>query len=66
MERRSYTPRKMSFNPVLKPETELEQGRMAFPERVPKDGGVWWDPKDNIFKMWYEAGWLTQNGLRYK
>ena len=24
----------------------------------PKDGGVWWDPKDGIFKMWYEAAWI--------
>ena len=58
MERRSYTPRKMSFNPVLKPETELEQGTYGIPGASTKDGGVWWDPKDNIFKMWYEAGWL--------
>ena len=58
MERRSYTPRKMSFNPVLKPETELEQGTYGIPGASAKDGGVWWDPKDNIFKMWYEAGWL--------
>lgn len=58
MERRSYTPRKMSFNPVLKPETELEQGTYGIPGASAKDGGVWWDPKDAIFKMWYEAGWL--------
>ena len=58
MERRSYTPRKLSFNPVLKPETELEQGTYGIPGASAKDGGVWWDPKDNIFKMWYEAGWL--------
>src|SRR5690606_26444986 len=24
----------------------------------PKDGGIWWDPKQRMFKMWYEAGWL--------
>ena len=58
MERRSYTPRKMSFNPVLKPETELEQGIYGIPGASAKDGGVWWDPKDQLFKMWYEAGWL--------
>lgn len=57
MERRAHTPRKMSFNPVLKPETELEQG-YGIPGANAKDGGVWWDPKDNVFKMWYEAGWL--------
>ena len=48
----------MSFNPVLKPETELEQGIYGIPGASAKDGGVWWDPKDQLFKMWYEAGWL--------
>lgn len=58
MERKSYIPRKMSFNPVLRPETELEQGIYGIPGATAKDGGVWWDPKDELFKMWYEAGWL--------
>ena len=58
MERRSYIPRKMSLNPILKPETELEQGTYGIPGASAKDGGVWWDPKDQLFKMWYEAGWL--------
>ena len=25
---------------------------------MPKSGGVWWDPAEKIFKMWYEAGWI--------
>ena len=58
LERKSHTPRKMSFNPVLKPETELEKGKYGNPGATAKDGGVWWDPQDGLFKMWYEAGWL--------
>lgn len=45
-------------NPVLKPETALESGEYGQPLACPKDGGVWWDPVDKIFKMWYEAGWI--------
>ncbi|MDD4756462.1 MAG: hypothetical protein PHG29_10320 [Prolixibacteraceae bacterium] len=45
-------------NPVLKPETKLELGDYGQPVACPKDGGVWWDPDDKIFKMWYEAGWI--------
>jgi len=41
----------------LKPETELERQR-DIPVATPKGGGIWWDPNDQLFKMWYEAGWL--------
>lgn len=50
--------KKLETNPVFYPETEMEQGPFGIPGASPKDGGVWWDPKDKIFKMWYEAGWL--------
>jgi hypothetical protein len=49
---------KCSGNPVMKPETALESGDNGLPLACPKDGGVWWDPHDKIFKMWYEAGWI--------
>jgi len=49
---------KYEGNPVLKPKTRLENGDDGLPVACPKDGGVWWDPVDKIFKMWYEAGWL--------
>ena len=56
--REFYKPHKLGNNPVFKPETKLEQGLYGIPGASPKDGGVWWDPKDQGFKMWYEAGWL--------
>ena len=58
---------KYEGNPVLKPETALEKGSEYnswyangpyLPAAVSKDGGVWWDPQDKVFKLWYEAGWL--------
>lgn len=58
LKREFHTAKKYDGNPVLRPETELEKGVDGLPIACPKDGGVWWDPKDNIFKMWYEAGWI--------
>ncbi len=58
LQREFHNARKLENNPVLKPETWLEQGPFGIPGASAKDGGVWWDPKDKLFKMWYEAGWL--------
>jgi len=51
---------KYEGNPVLEPETELEGVGVdgVLPSATPKDGGVWWDPDQRCFRMWYEAGWL--------
>lgn len=57
LETEFHKARKYEGNPVLIPETDLEKQR-GLAAAVPKGGGVWWDPKDQIFKMWYEAGWL--------
>lgn len=56
---------------IMEAETELEMGRgVSNPGTILNDGGVWWDPKDGIFKMVYQAGWLhtlayaeSQNGI---
>lgn len=48
---------KYEGNPVFSPTTELEKQR-GLPVATPKGGGIWWDPADQLFKMWYEAGWL--------
>ena len=53
-----HMPKKYAGNPVLKPETELELNPGKNAAAVPKSGGVWWDPAEKIFKMWYEAGWI--------
>ncbi len=56
--REFHRARKYVSNPVFKPETALEKGDKGRPVACPKDGGVWWDPEERIFKMWYEAEWL--------
>ncbi|MGN1233745.1 MAG: glycosyl hydrolase family 32 [Candidatus Cryptobacteroides sp.] len=57
--RECHTAKKYVGNPVLKPESKLEIPSGHFKGAVPKDGGVWWEPRENKFKMWYEAGWLN-------
>lgn len=58
LQRQFHKAKKYSGNPILKPETALEMGEDGLPLACPKDGGVWWDPQDKLFKMWYEAGWI--------
>ncbi|MDA3926766.1 MAG: glycosyl hydrolase family 32 [Kiritimatiellae bacterium] len=53
-----HKPQKYSGNPILKPETELELHGEKNSAAVPKSGGLWWDPAEKIFKLWYEAGWI--------
>ena len=53
-----HLPKKYDGNPILKPETPLEIQAGKNSAAVPKSGGVWWDPVEKIFKMWYEAGWI--------
>jgi hypothetical protein len=50
---------KYEGNPVLKPETALEN---KGPCATVFNDGVWFDPKDQVFKMWYEAGWFDGTG----
>jgi len=56
--KRSFHKPKKRKEPVFKPESELDHGKSKQATACPKDGGVWWDAKDQCFKMWYEAGWL--------
>lgn len=69
MKRTFHAPEKYQGNPILKPETEIEINRLRIAPNgfglpgasaaVPKSGGVWWDPDDEVYKMWYEAGFLN-------
>jgi len=68
-----HMPVKYRGNPVLKPETELETVRPRNAAAAPKSGGVWWDPTEQVFKMWYEAGWIhticyatSKDGLKWE
>ncbi len=52
-------PQKHAANPVLVPTTPLEINAKGNSATVPKGGGLWWDPYERLFKLWYEAGWLN-------
>lgn len=62
LERKFYKARKYTNNPILKPETDMEKNLKGsgIPGASAKDGGVWWEPREQLFKMWYEAGWLNR------
>jgi hypothetical protein len=54
-----HYPEKYAGNPVLSPQTALELDPVnGLAVAAPKSGGLWWDPDEQIFKLWYEAGWL--------
>ena len=58
LKRTFYIAKKYEGNPVLKPETKLELNYPNNASACPKGGGVWWDSSQQLFRMWYEAGWL--------
>ncbi|MES2307652.1 MAG: hypothetical protein V4507_02230, partial [Verrucomicrobiota bacterium] len=45
-------------NPILKPETPLELKNGEQTCATPFNDGLWWDPKDQLFKLWYHAGFF--------
>jgi hypothetical protein len=49
-------------NPILKPETELEMNHGEHPVAALFNDGVYFDPTDHLFKMWYHAGWFDGTG----
>jgi hypothetical protein len=56
LSRTFHNPVKFDGNPIMRPETEIEQG-MNLPVAAPKSGGIWWDPEVGYYRMWYDAGW---------
>ncbi len=50
-------------SPVLKPETEEEMDFGNCPMAAPFNDGVWYDPQDQLFKMWYMPGWFHSTAL---
>lgn len=56
MERLYHKPVDYSENPVLVADKEWEFTRSGRPYAAPFSDGVWYDEKDDKFKMWYLAG----------
>jgi len=44
-------------NPILKPDQPWEQE--TYPTAMPFSDGVWYDPAERIFKMWYMGGYCA-------
>lgn len=61
LDRVFHKPRKYEGNPILRP-TDTEHTSKA-PGAMPKDGGIWWEPREGVYKMWYEAGWYGKMAL---
>ena len=67
-----HYPRKYAGNPVMKPETPWELNAPNNAGVRPNGGGLWWDAKERLFKLWYEGGWLhtvcyatSKDGIRF-
>lgn len=59
LRREWHYPVKYAGNPILKPETPLEINRPSNSSARVTGGGIWWDPTRNVYRMWYEAGWIN-------
>lgn len=55
LKRTFHLPEPYPGNPILKPECAWEMAGRG-PMAMPFSDGVWFDPKDATFKMWYYAG----------
>ncbi len=64
--RRTYhTPEKFAGNPILSPQTAHELHLGFRPAAAPHSGGVWYDHRERLFKMWYMTGWYGGAALAH-
>lgn len=63
LKRKFHQPVKYDRNPILKPETNVEMDEGYCPMAAPFSDGCFYDPQDNLFKMWYMAGWFDGTAL---
>lgn len=64
LERRHHLPEYYSGNPILKPDQPWE-GKGGRARAGVFSDGVWFDPADKLFKIWYWASLNSQQPLRY-
>jgi len=76
LKRTWHTPQPYPGNPILRPdkpwEFEGEYKGHRGPYAMPFSDGVWYDPQDRLFKMWYMGGLLyctcyavSKDGIRW-
>ncbi|MBC2603239.1 hypothetical protein [Puniceicoccus vermicola] len=63
MHREYHRPVKYPGNPVFFPESPEETCPDFPPCAIAKSGGVWFDDRDRLFKMWYMTGYLGYAAL---
>lgn len=61
LERVFHKPVKYEGNPILS--AVASDKTTKIPGATAKDGGVWWEPREGRYKMWYEAGWYGKMAL---
>jgi hypothetical protein len=55
--REFHYPQRYEGNPILKPETPIELNSGRLPLAAMISDGFCFDPRDRLFKLWYQAGW---------
>lgn len=64
LQRAFHRPQYHGANPVLEPDRPWEHtgdGHKEGPMAMPFSGGVWYDPDDSLFKMWYFADYRDRH-----
>lgn len=71
LQRVYHVPEYYPHNPVLSPDRPWEQE--DGPTAMVFSDGVWWDPQDQLFKMWYMGGYVrgtcyatSQDGIHWE
>ena len=62
LKRTFHLPEWHPANPVIEPDRPWEKLGQA-PMAAPFSDGVWWDPADRLFKLWYMAGYRRATAL---
>ena len=62
LKRTYHRPHYHPDNPILKPDKPWERGDSAL-AAAPFSDGVFYDPKDKLFKMWYMGGYIASTCL---
>jgi len=72
MKRTFHQPEYYKKNPVIKPDKPWENQRRGL-FAAPFSGGSWYDPDENLFKIWYTGGFLattcfaiSQDGIHWE
>ncbi len=61
--RTCHYPRYYEGNPVLEPDKPWEYSASGCPFAAPFSDGIWYDEKEQKFKMWYSTGGGEQNKM---